>query len=252
MDAEPTLPLNPCQWEPAFYAAPTGTGGRLPPAAAHGWAAYRGSGPPKAKTIRHCNFCGSTAHLMRGCTFGSSLAREQQFLRCDKCPGAPTSQCFVRRFVVPLHRARADFALDDLREGRIDLAARLVVAALVCSQRLRHNAQLWLPLYATQAWNPRLADPRQVCYSHVRASPWTGLATPSRPPCASRAGWCAASTPCDPKPEPKPKRRSLTPTLTRCAGSAPARGKPRSPRYLVITPHRCAASTPASRSPPPG
>ena len=126
MDAEPTLPLNPCQWEPAFYAAPTATGGRLPPAAAHGWAAYRGSGPPKAKTIRHCNFCGSTAHLMRGCSFGSSLAREQQFLRCDKCPGAPTSQCFVRRFVVPLHRARADFALDDLREGRIDLAARLV------------------------------------------------------------------------------------------------------------------------------
>ena len=114
----PALPLNPCQWEPAFYGTAS--------ASAHGWAAYRGSGPPKAKMIRHCNFCGSTAHLMRGCTFGSSLAREQQFLRCDKCPGAPTSQCFVRRFVVPLHRARADFALDDLREGRIDLAARLV------------------------------------------------------------------------------------------------------------------------------
>ena len=52
---------------------------------------------------------------------GSSLAREQQFLRCGTTLPLP---CFVRRFVVPLHRARADFALDDLREGRIDLAAR--------------------------------------------------------------------------------------------------------------------------------
>ena len=121
-DAEPTLPLNPCHWAPTFSAAPS--------VAAHGWTAYRGSGPPRPKITRHCNFCGSTDHLMRGCTFGSSLAREQQFLLC-----AP--QCFVRRFVVPLHRARADFALDDLRKGRIDLAARLVVAALVCSQRLR-------------------------------------------------------------------------------------------------------------------
>ena len=174
LDEQPALPLNPCQWEPAFYATAS--------AAAHGWAAYRGSGPPRPKTIRHCNFCGSTAHLMRGsvldtyrpgslrnvrtdcaywssacclfpeaqgpthctytpsahqpraccthrvpwhhrrgCTMGSSLAREQQFLRCGTTLPLP---CFVRRFVVPLHRARADFALDDLREGRIDLAAR--------------------------------------------------------------------------------------------------------------------------------
>ena len=27
---------------------------------------------------------------------------------------------------------------------------------------------------ATQVPNPRLAGPRQVCYSHVRALPWTG------------------------------------------------------------------------------
>ena len=33
----------------------------------------------------------------------------------------------------------------------------------------------------TQASNSRLADPRQVCYPHVRASPWTGLTPPSRP-----------------------------------------------------------------------
>ena len=28
--------------------------------------------------------------------------------------------------------------------------------------------------YATQGSNPGLADPRQACHSHVRASPWTG------------------------------------------------------------------------------
>ena len=78
----------------------------------------------RPKEVKHCNYCGSTSHLMRECTFDSSLRRESQFLTC--APG-----CFVRRFVVPLHRARADFALDDLREGRIDLAARLVGAALV-------------------------------------------------------------------------------------------------------------------------
>ena len=52
----------------------------------------------------------------------------------------------TRRFVVPLHRARTDFDADgDPREGRIDLAARLVTASLVASQRLRHNSQMWLP-----------------------------------------------------------------------------------------------------------
>ena len=28
--------------------------------------------------------------------------------------------------------------------------------------------------YATEGSNPGLADPRQVCYSHAWASPWTG------------------------------------------------------------------------------
>ena len=99
--APPDPPLNPCHWEPEFYAAAS---------------TYRGSGPPRPKPVRHCNFCGSTKHLMRGCTMGSSLAREHQFLRCATALPMP---CFVRRFVVPLHRARADFDLDDLREGRI-------------------------------------------------------------------------------------------------------------------------------------
>ena len=111
--APPDPPLNPCHWEPEFYAAAS--------TCAHGWAAYRGSGPPRPKPLRHCNFCGSTKHLMRGCTMGSSLAREHQFLRCATALPMP---CFVRRFVVPLHRARADFDLDDLREGRISSGLR--------------------------------------------------------------------------------------------------------------------------------
>lgn len=101
--------------------------------------------PPRtAKVVRHCNYCGSTKHLMRSCTFGSSLRRDMQFLFC-----AP--HCFARRFVVPLHRARTDFTLDDLRNGRIDLAAQLVCSALICSQRLRHNAQLWLPFLGDES-----------------------------------------------------------------------------------------------------
>ena len=91
----------------------------------------------------HCSYCGALGHLARDCKWGSDssdLRRSQLFLTCDA-----GVQCFIRRVVVPLHSARADFHLDQLREGRIDLAARLVCATLMASQRLRHNAQLWLP-----------------------------------------------------------------------------------------------------------
>ena len=91
----------------------------------------------------HCSYCGAAGHLARDCKWGSDVGdvrRSQQFLTCDA-----GERCFVRRIVVPLHSARADFDLDRLREGRIDLAARLVCATLMASQRLRHNAQLWLP-----------------------------------------------------------------------------------------------------------
>jgi tRNA pseudouridine-54 N-methylase len=87
---------------------------------------------------QHCHYCGSLEHFVRNCTFGATLERNNQFLLCSP-------QCFTRRFIVPLHRARTDFDLSNIREGRIDLASRLVTAALVCSQRLRHNAELWLP-----------------------------------------------------------------------------------------------------------
>ena len=85
-----------------------------------------------------CNYCGCSGHLAKDCTFGSSEARADQFLCCG-------DTCFVRRFVVPLHRARLDFETDNLREGRIDLAARLISASLVSSQRQRHNTELWMP-----------------------------------------------------------------------------------------------------------
>ena len=110
-------------------------------------AAAKGRTAPKEQ--RHCHYCGSTKHLMRGCTLGSSTHRSQQFLHC--APG-----CFVRRFVVPLHHARTNFELDDLCEGRVDLAARLIAAALVCSQRLRHNTEIWLPFLGDKA-------PTSVC-----------------------------------------------------------------------------------------
>ena len=48
-------------------------------------------------------------------------------------------------------------------------------ACAVCDEKRngcsRRNATAG---YATQASNPRRADPGQVCYSHVRALPWTG------------------------------------------------------------------------------
>ena len=85
-----------------------------------------------------CFYCGGAGHLSRDCTFGSSTSRADSLLTCSP-------DCFVRRFVVPLHRARMDFDVNDLTTGRIDLAARLICASLVSSQRLRHNTQLWMP-----------------------------------------------------------------------------------------------------------
>ena len=47
---------------------------------------------------------------------GSTTLRADQFLTCSP-------ECFVRRFVIPLHRAKADFMPEgDLRIGRIDVA----------------------------------------------------------------------------------------------------------------------------------
>ena len=93
---------------------------------------------PRHCPKRRCHYCGSQGHSQRECRFGLGARREDQFLRCSP-------QCFVRRFVVPLHRAHVDFDATNLRGGRVDLACRLLTAALIASQRLRHNTQLWLP-----------------------------------------------------------------------------------------------------------
>ena len=44
--------------------------------------------------------------------------------------------------------------------------------------------------YGTQASNHRLADPRQVCYSHVWASPWTERSHSTRSPPRSSRSTC--------------------------------------------------------------
>ena len=114
-----------------------------------------------AAAPRQCHSCGSTAHLAKACPLGRTLRREHQFLACGP-------DCFVRRFVVPLHRARANFAAGqpadrplDLVPGRVDVATRLVSAALISSQRLRHNTQLLLPF---------LGDEDSACTMEVRLS----------------------------------------------------------------------------------
>ena len=101
---------------------------------------------------RRCHGCGATDHVARDCSMGRTASRRDSFLRCGE-------GCFPRRFVVPLHRATADFDADgDLRPGRVDVAARLLTATLVASQRVRHNAQLWLPFLGGEA-------PATVCAS---------------------------------------------------------------------------------------
>jgi len=75
-----------------------------------------------------CNFCGERGHLAAACSFGGSTAREDQFLRCGPA-------CFVRRFVVPLHRASLDFDPDSsLRDGRAGLAADGSVPVPMCTR----------------------------------------------------------------------------------------------------------------------
>ena len=56
-------------------------------------------------------------------------------------------------------------ALEAALLGKIDA---MLVALAGCEKILR--------TYTTQGSNPRRADPRQVCGSHVRALPWAGHA----------------------------------------------------------------------------
>ena len=85
-----------------------------------------------------CHYCGREGHVRRECTFGSTLDRSDQFLRCSE-------PCFIRRFIVPLHRASSTFDPDVLCDGRVDVAARVLAASLLSSQRIRHNSEVWMP-----------------------------------------------------------------------------------------------------------
>jgi len=58
------------------------------------------------------------------------------------CESELSPACFARHFIVPMHRARADFDVLNLRDGRVDVGMRCVTAALFRSQSLRTNVQV--------------------------------------------------------------------------------------------------------------
>ena len=108
-----------------------------------------------------CHYCGRQGHIAKACPMGQSGCKHpaQLFVFCDKLHDvsqppdhtsssaslAPPSQdsgenseCFVRRFVVPLSRARPDFALSDLVDGRLDVACRYAGYGIVLFPLLIH------------------------------------------------------------------------------------------------------------------
>lgn len=141
-----------------------------------------------------CKFCGRTGHLARECTLGQGTSRSQQFLSCGP-------RCFPRRFIVPLHRARTDFDPDDLLSGRVDVACRLITATLIASQRVRHNAQLWLPFLGNTE------HPITVC---VSGGPVRGL-HPSESDTVWRLRQAFDSLPLEPPPAGTPTQASSLP-----------------------------------------
>jgi hypothetical protein len=120
-----------------------------------------------------CHYCGRQGHIAKTCGMGQVGSKHpgQLFVFCDKlvdrdaewsdskdhapdhthssAPAAPPpqdagnchptagivtqSECFVRRFIVPLSRARPDFSPSDLTDGRLDVACRCAVGCVcVC------------------------------------------------------------------------------------------------------------------------
>ena len=104
----------------------------------------------------NCNHCRKAGHSAKDCRFGSTP--DERFIRCPRgtvvadgvCSAANPSAaagavggnlpCFPRRFLVLLRRAKPDFDVSNLREGRVDVGVSSTAAALFRSQSARHNA----------------------------------------------------------------------------------------------------------------
>ncbi|KAK3268277.1 hypothetical protein CYMTET_23210 [Cymbomonas tetramitiformis] len=93
-----------------------------------------------------CGYCGKKGHISRRCTHGGS--ESEQFLLCTAARGGRgPCECFVRRFIVPLHCAHPHFQVGAPAEtGRMDVGCRCVTAALFRSQSFRYNTDLRLCL----------------------------------------------------------------------------------------------------------
>lgn len=101
---------------------------------------------------------------------------------------APAPECFVRRFVVPLH-ARADFDVqpESLVQGRVDVGCRCVTSALFRSQSIRNNTEIRL------CFPPHPPHPAPPAKGGAGAENGThgATATPSTPACVSQGFLCA-------------------------------------------------------------
>ena len=99
----------------------------------------------------------ANATVVLACRDVAKCEAAAQTLRAEAAASAVTARPDVRVVHVDL---------SDLRQ--VGRAAQTLDAELGALDLLVANA------YATQGSNPGLADPRQVCYSHVWASPLTG------------------------------------------------------------------------------
>ncbi|CAE8691094.1 unnamed protein product [Polarella glacialis] len=121
-----------------------------------------------------CHFCGCCGHLARLCTFGSSLSQLDQFMFCSRAVSPPDGavdsvDCFVRRFIIPLHAASPDFDPEHLTEGRVDVGCQCVTAALFRSESYRRNTEIRLT-FCNSAQSDKLAVSNGSASPDVTAS----------------------------------------------------------------------------------
>ena len=119
--------------------------------------------------------------LVTGANSGLGLEVSRQLLRANAtvvlaCRDVDKCEAAAQTLRAEVATVSAVAARPDVRVVHVDLsdlrqvgrAAQTLDAELGALDLLVANA------YATQGSNPGLADPRQVCYSHVWASPLTG------------------------------------------------------------------------------